>query len=231
MPVTTFGFIQPNGGLRYLRIFIEEFDRSHLLTSGNANLPIEIHFLIMGFAGFGADIYAWRGFLQLLEDWDDDETQAGRVHVPPLSERVYIVPCLEPDVVNGSAPWSLTPGTDYTMQPQKYFHGFQRRFRVFRISQKILTNVMEIDKCYRKFKLTSLMRRAIHNADARVRVRQNRPPVQWTVRDAHFDQPQRNDIVLQALYDEYRLRANQLNDQTVPTHGTAHTRNLQRNRN
>jgi hypothetical protein len=70
------------------------------------------------------------------------------------------------------------------------------------------------------------MNRAIHNADARVRARQGRPAVPWIAADAHFDEPNRNDLLLQALYDEYRLRENQLDNQTIPTQNTVHTRNL-----
>jgi hypothetical protein len=55
------------GGLEYLQAFIDEFDAQHLLRAGNPNIPLEIHFLLRGLAGFGVDIRAWGSYR-----WDMD---------------------------------------------------------------------------------------------------------------------------------------------------------------
>lgn len=122
----------PNSGLEFLQSFVTEFDDQHILRANNANLPHEIHFLLRGTAGFGVDLRGWgnwepgNGFIRKLIEYDDSERLAGRN--VNIFERVYIVAMLEPNVVNGLAPWSIQPNTDYTQPPQRFFHGFQSEY-------------------------------------------------------------------------------------------------------
>jgi len=77
-------------GLTFLQAFINEIDGRHLLQRPNPNMPQEIHFFLGGHAGFGVDISAWGsfqssdGFLGMVVDYDDVETQVGQP-LQPLS--------------------------------------------------------------------------------------------------------------------------------------------------
>jgi hypothetical protein len=124
---TTLGFLDNAPGLTYLRAWVAELSSAHLLQPANPNLPTEIHILTMGFSGFGVDIKAWSGVLEALRAYDDSETSAERGFHPTLVERVYLVPCVDPHVIDGSQPWSLNPGVDYLAHPQKFFHGFNSK--------------------------------------------------------------------------------------------------------
>ncbi|THV44039.1 hypothetical protein BGAL_0755g00050 [Botrytis galanthina] len=180
------------------------------MVEGNTNLPTEIHVVLFGFAGFGVNIGAWREFLDCIELWDTKERLAGRKHEPKLADRIFLVPSVEPEVVDGTAAYSLIPGKDLSADTE-VFEGFA-------------------DKCWGKFRLTSLHRRAVFHEFNKANINAGLPELSYQTIDPIWDDVEKNDIFLEALDQEYRHRSAVLSSTTIPTHKNVQNRNLMRNR-
>lgn len=116
-----------NSDLQFLQTFVHVFNNENILRLTNPNLPEQIHILLRGFADFGVDIRAWgsyrfgHGFFRMLLDYDALEAAAGRPLNPPMAKRVFIVPSVEPRVVDGHMASVLQPGVNLTQVPTDYF--------------------------------------------------------------------------------------------------------------
>lgn len=88
-----------------LQAFVQFID--HLTRAGNPNIPVEIHFLLMGVAGFSVDIAGWgdrtQGFFRFILDRDIQNQTA-------IANTIYLVPAIELHVINQNSPSSINNG-------------------------------------------------------------------------------------------------------------------------
>ncbi|KAK0116204.1 hypothetical protein ONS95_013233 [Cadophora gregata] len=99
-----------------LRALIDLLD--NILRPNNPNIPLEINFLLRGFASFAVDAHMWGDYMPLSGLFDKFRA-ADQQNGTNILDRVYITLAVEPHTVDGVARWSLnfphrTPG----------FHGF-----------------------------------------------------------------------------------------------------------
>ncbi|KAH6663841.1 hypothetical protein B0J14DRAFT_706855 [Halenospora varia] len=175
----------------------------------NPQVPVEIHHVLLGIAGFSVGIHGWgdrsRGYFKFLLDAD-----AANNNNNHFENSTYIVVVVEPRVVDGSRPCSIYPpgppvaGGDY--------HGY-------------------FGKYIAKFKLRSLVdRAAMRTVEQALSVRGLPVPPRPAYYEAHWDDDARNDRFLDAMGEEWGWRANQYDGTTVPTEATIQARNLNRDR-
>jgi hypothetical protein len=115
---TTLGFLNSMPSLSYLRAWVDKFSPSESpLTRKSKSARRDSHcdFRVRWLWSWYSSL-VW--FPSKIRGHDANETAAGRPRSPPLIERIYLVPVVEPQVLDGQSSLSLQPGVDYTSPPR-----------------------------------------------------------------------------------------------------------------
>lgn len=185
----------------------------HNVTApNNPNIPIEIHLVNLGLAGFAVDITAYgdrkHGFFKFILDRD-------AANGTNIADRIYIVTIAEPHVVDGLAIHAL----DHP-NPSPHWQGHRNKYLV----KHRLADL--IDRWAFCVPLWVQNHRIAHINQANP----NLPPIPL-VPIPVWNQPDstRLDPFLKALFDELAWLSALLDNTTTPSDNEVHARNRDRN--